>query len=281
MLVFKKIIAGIFMVLSVIAIIALIIALFGSWSVKAQLETTTIGLLLTGEQVIATSREGFVRVNDLLDTSTEIVGKVDTTARELKAGVENNERVVAQMFDSVDIDLKQAIENAGAIFNQIDANVVAINDAVDAVNKIPLVNIEDRFPIALKLEEVELLMARLREDVTQFAQTFENRRGELIDGKFGAVTDVTGELNATLEETKSRLAETDMRLEEGATTMAELRARIPALFTTITIVLNLLFLLAILAFISLFLHAWEYFKCTEDGLSGLMPGECEKVPATA
>ena len=40
MLVFKKIIAGIFMVLSVIAIIALIIALFGSWSVKAQLETT-------------------------------------------------------------------------------------------------------------------------------------------------------------------------------------------------------------------------------------------------
>ena len=281
MLVFKKIIAGIFMVLSVIAIIALIIALFGSWSVKAQLETTTIGLLLTGEQVIATSREGFVRVNDLLDTSTEIVGKVDTTARELKAGVENNERVVAQMFDSVDIDLKQAIENAGAIFNQIDANVVAINDAVDAVNKIPLVNIEDRFPIALKLEEVELLMTRLREDVTQFAQTLENRRGELIDGKFGAVTEVTGELNATLEETKSRLAETDMRLEEGATTMAELRARIPALFTTITIVLNLLFLLSILAFISLFLHAWEYFKCTEDGLSGLMPGECEKVPATA
>lgn len=281
MLVFKKIIAGIFMVLSVIAIIALIIALFGSWSVKAQLETTTIGLLLTGEQVIATSREGFVRVNDLLDTSTEIVGKVDTTARELKAGVENNERVVAQMFDSVDIDLKQAIENAGAIFNQIDANVVAINDAVDAVNKIPLVNIEDRFPIALKLEEVELLMAQLREDITQLAQTLENRRGELIDGKFGAVTEVTGELNATLEETKSRLAETDMRLEEGATTMAELRARIPALFTTITIVLNLLFLLAILAFISLFLHAWEYFKCTEDGLSGLMPGECEKVPATA
>lgn len=269
------------MVLSVIAIIALIVALFGSWSVKAQLETTTIGLLLTGEQVIATSREGFVRVNDLLDTSTEIVGKVDTTARELQAGVENNERVVAQMFDSVGIDLKEAIENAGAIFNQIDANVVAINGAVDAVNNIPLVNIEDRFPIALKLEEVELLMAQLREDVTQFAQTFENRRGELIDGKFGAVTDVTGELNATLEETKSRLAETDMRLEEGATTMAELRARIPALFTTITIVLNLLFLLSILAFLSLFLHAWEYFKCTEDGLSGLMPGECEKVPATA
>lgn len=84
-----------------------------------------------------------------------------------------------------------------------------------------------------------------------------------------------------LDSTRTDLAEADARLAESAASMADLRERIPGIFTMITIVLNLLILLTILAFISLFLHAWEYFKCTEQGLGGLMPGDCEKAPAVS
>ena len=57
MTVFKKVVAAIFMILSVVAVVVLIIALFGSWAVKARVQTTTISLLIAGENVVATTRD--------------------------------------------------------------------------------------------------------------------------------------------------------------------------------------------------------------------------------
>ena len=52
MLVFKKVVAAIFMILSIIAVVVLIISLFGSWVVRGRLETITVELLLAGENVL-------------------------------------------------------------------------------------------------------------------------------------------------------------------------------------------------------------------------------------
>ena len=65
--VFKKIIAAIFMILSVLALIALIVGLFGSWVVRARLETISIELLLAGENVVEVSRDGLERVDEIVE----------------------------------------------------------------------------------------------------------------------------------------------------------------------------------------------------------------------
>lgn len=281
MLVFKKVVAAIFMILSIIAVVVLIIALFGSWVVKGRLETITIDLLLAGENVIATTREGLDRVDEILATSHETVEEVDTGIKEIGTGAKESDPLFAQILDSIGIDLKSGLENAAGAFSQIEANVVAINDAVEAIMEIPLLNVESRFPSVTKLQQVEDQMAQLRQDVTALADEVKNNRAEIIDGKVSAVTDITTGLKDGLHTTRTDLQEADANLAESSQSMAELRERIPGLYTMITIVLNLLMLLTILAFISLFLHAWQYFKCAEDGLSGLMPGECEKIAAAA
>jgi len=60
MLVFKKFVAAIVMVLSIMAVVVLIASLFGSWVVRGRLETSSIDLLLAGENMVATTQERLV-----------------------------------------------------------------------------------------------------------------------------------------------------------------------------------------------------------------------------
>ena len=124
-------------------VIVLIIALFGSWAVRGRLETITVDLLLAGENVIETTRDGLVRVDEILHTSHGVVTDVDLKVREIGADAQEDDPVIAQILDSVGIDLKSGIENAVSRFNQIEANIVAINDAVDAIREIPLLGSVD------------------------------------------------------------------------------------------------------------------------------------------
>ncbi len=281
MTVFKKIIAAIFMILSIIAIIALIVALFGSWVVRGRLETISVDMLLAGETAIEKTREGLVRVDGLLDESTVVVTEVDAKVRAVGDDLKAKETAVTEVLQTVGIDLAPSIEQAQARFEQIAANLVAINDAVDAVRAIPLLGLDSSLPDVTRLQEIEDSLAQLISDVNQLRSDLRDRRAEIIDGKLSIVTDLTGGLAEGLTTSQERLQETDVRLAENAEAMAELRERIPGIYTMITILLNLIFLLTIIAFISLFLHAWQYFSCIEEGLKGLMPGECEKAPAAS
>jgi len=279
MLAFKKIMAAIFMILSIIAIIVLIIALFGSWVVRGRLETITVNLLLAGENVITAAQDGLDHVDEILQTSHTKVTEIDSAVKDVGAGIRESDPAFAQFLDSRGIDLKMGIENAASAFNQLEANIIAINDAMDAIREVPLLNVDSRLAEETKLQEVEDRMAQIREDIVALTEEVQSNRSDIIEGKFEAVTGITAGIGDGLDSTRTDLQEADARLTESAQSMTELRDRIPGIYTLITIILNLLILLTILAFISLFLHAWEYFKCTEQGLSGLMPGECQKVPA--
>jgi hypothetical protein len=281
MITFKKIVAAIFMILSVIVVVVLIIALFGSWVVRGRLETISVNLLLAGENVIAATQEGLDRVDEILDTSHDTVTEIDSAVRDVGAGIRESDPIFVQFLDSRGIDLKMGIENAASAFIQLEANIIAINDAIDAIREVPLLNVDSRLPEETKLQEVEDRMAQVREDIVAFTEEVQSNRSDIIEGKVEAVTGITTGISDGLDSTRTDLQEADARLTESAQSMAELRERIPGIYTLITIILNLLILLTILAFISLFLHAWGYFKCTEQGLSGLMPGDCEKVPAVS
>jgi conjugal transfer/entry exclusion protein len=277
MLTFKKVVAVILMVLSVIATIVMIIALFGSWVVKARLEMTVTELLLAGENVTQLTRESINRVDGTLNTAIEVVDNVDAKITEIGQGISDRAPLFNQLLDSLNGDLVNTVNNAVETFRQIEANIIAINDAMEAISDIPMLGMEARMPSVTRLQEVENQITRLKEDVNLLIQLVQAERAELIEGKISTVTDKTSGLRDRLRTTRTSLSEADARLAESGQSMADLRQRIPALFTTITILLNLFFLLSILGFISLFLKALEYFKCPQDGIKGLLPGECAEV----
>ncbi|MFN2204490.1 MAG: hypothetical protein ACK2UT_01130 [Candidatus Promineifilaceae bacterium] len=283
MSVFKKIVAVITMVLSVIAVIVLIVALVGSWPAKAQVETTAVSLLLTGESVVTSTRAGMQRVDVVLTRSTSILTDVDGRIRELSTAVQNSSLLVDRVRESTDNELVIAVNNAVDTFNEIEANIVAINETVESFRSIPMLSasVNTRLPETTRLQEVVDKMAALREGVANLSRLLQARRAELIDGKISVITDATGTLLNDLRNTQVTLQETDQRLADSAVIMSEVRQRLPQILTMITIILNLVFLLCILAFVSLFIHAYAYFKCPQDGLSGLMPDDCARAAIEA
>jgi uncharacterized membrane protein len=279
MLMFKKVVAAIFMVLAVISVVALIVGLFGSWVARARLETTSIELLLSGERAIAVSREGLGRVDGVLQRSSGAVAEVAARVQSAGTRVVESDPLIQTILEPVAGDLLPRIESAVEIFNQVEANVVAINDAIDAVAAIPVLGLSSSLPDQTKLREVEDSMAQIRGTVQSTRDAVERLRTEIIQGKVSEAMAITSRVNQTLTSTQASITELDARLAENAAAMAALRERIPGLYTLITILLNLIMLLTIVAFVSLFLHAYQYYKCTQDGLRGLLPEDCAAAPA--
>lgn len=282
MIIFKKTIAVIFMILSVLAMIAMIVGLFGSWVVKAQVEATGTQLLLAGETAIATTRDGLVRVDGLLDSSSQFVGEVDSRIQSLSSNLATNEEIVIGVLQRVNENIVPTIQQAAETFRVIESNLLAINDAIDAVKGIPVLGLSANIPQASRLDDALVLMDNLRSDALAVRDMLQSRREELVEGRFQTLLESTSNLSTRITDSIAKLAEADERLAETEAAMRDLRQRLPAILTTITIVLNLLFLLSLLAFMSLFIHAWSYFKCTEDGLRALLPPEeCGATPSTS
>jgi hypothetical protein len=66
-----------------------------------------------------------------------VVTEIDTRARERGLAVQESDPRFVQFLDSRSIDLRTGIENAADIFNQVEANIIAVNEAVNAIKAIP------------------------------------------------------------------------------------------------------------------------------------------------
>jgi hypothetical protein len=66
-----------------------------------------------------------------------VVTEIDTRARERGLAAQESDPRFVQFLDSRSIDLRTGIENASDIFNQVEANIIAVNEAVNAIKAIP------------------------------------------------------------------------------------------------------------------------------------------------
>lgn len=280
MLLFKKIVAGIVMALAVLAIILSIVSLFGSWVVRARAATVGNQLLLSAEEVITVTRGGLGRAGGLLDRSGQVVGDVNSRLEGIGTQVAENTRLVESALNLVSADLQPLVSSVITTFDQVLANVIAINDAADAVAAIPMLGIpSNRMAEINRLQELEERMVALQENVIALREELQRRKAELIDGQLGGIVQRSRSLGEAIGTTQAELRRTDQLLADTAVSLAGLRERLPRLLTLITVLINLILLLSILAFVSLLVHAWAYFKCTEDGLQALLPAECEQSGA--
>ncbi len=280
---FKKIVAAMVMALSIITILALIAGIIGSWFVNAQLRVAGTNLLLSGETTIVTVRQGLNSADTLLDSSISGLTEIQTRAEQIGALAGDNSVIVDRVLQRLDIDIVPAISRATETFAAVEANLLAINEAVAAIDAIPMlrVNVADMPGVSVISDTLDML-EQLRSDVRDFVARVQQQREQIISGAKQFVIEPAINLNGRLQDISGRLSDADTRLASVATQMATLRERLPALLNTITIVLNIFFALSILAFSSLFAHALQYYRCPDDGLKRALSQPCgaQMVPAT-
>jgi uncharacterized protein YoxC len=281
---FKKFMAIVAMILSALTIIALIAGIIGSWFVNAQLRVTGTNLLLTGETSLVTVRQGLDRADSLLSLSISGLTEIETRAGQIGAVVTENNIIVDGVLQRLNVDIEPALTRATDNFQLVEANLMAIDEAIAAIDAIPFMrfNVGDVPGINLIGETLDM-MQKLRDDVRGFIAGVQQQRNDIVNGTKALVVDPARDLNARLQNVATHVTDTNMQLATLQTQMASLRERLPAILNWITIILNIFFAWSILAFASLFTHAWQYHKCPDDGLRGLLPPErcaSERLPAT-
>lgn len=270
---FKRIVVGIVMVMAVIGFVLMFVGLIGSWVARARLSDVTVNVLSAGEEVAEVGREVLAGVDGRLDESHRRINDFDLEVVELGGELAETSLLGSIINELIGKDLEPYIEAINETVVFIRDNAEAIDNAIQAINSLPFLNVENVNPepnifarIVNGFDELEVAIEKTREDIKQ-------DRAEDAEELVLVVTDATNEWRSFLTDIQGSLAEADAELSTTSQELAELKESLPRTFTLITIGINIVFLFTALAFASLFFHSLAYIRNSDQSLRTLLLGK--------
>ncbi len=268
---FKRILAWIVVILSIISLLVVLAGIVGSWVVRNKVTEVTVNLLTVGETAVTAANEGVNRIDDRLDTSQDRINTLETTIADAGANLQENSLVGQVIANNISDELALSINEARATAVSIADLIFALNDAVETANDIPFVNLDG--VVTQLIADAADGLVELNTNVTEFRTGVQERREERISNSVDFFTGLTTDMSAGVGEVQASLNETSHELDELSERLAERKESLPRTFTLITIVVNLILLFIALAFVSLLLHAWTFTKNPDQSLRQLVSAE--------
>ena len=251
---FKRVLAWIMVVLSVLGIVVVLGSFVGSWIVRNTVTDVTVELLTVGETAVSSVSTGLNRVDNRLDTSQDNLATLENDIVAAGEKVDEANIVGAVIKRTVSDDTVIAITEARSTAVSLSDTVAALDEAINAANQIPFVNLDGMAfsavgQVADGLEELE-------SDIADFRVEVQERKEEKIDDSVDFLTGMTNKMSIGIDEVQDNITAVDTRLESTSTNLADAKVTLPRIYTTITVIVNLILLLVGAAFISLLMHSW-------------------------
>ncbi|HRQ41309.1 MAG TPA: hypothetical protein PLD25_25605 [Chloroflexota bacterium] len=251
---FKLVVAWILVALSVLGIIAVLIGLVASWSVRNRATEATVNLLTAGETAVTTLSNGIGRIDDRLAVTQQNIQTLETNITTVGADVTENSLVGQAISAQISEETAANIAEARATVQAITDAVNTLNAAINAANAIPFVQL-DGF-VAELVSDIADGIAELEQNITTFRTSVQERREERITDTVGYFTGITGQMSDRVTQVQSRLETAETRLSTTTDRLESAKVRLPRIYTTLTIAANVALLLIGVAFVSLLLHGW-------------------------
>lgn len=272
---FKRVVAWIVVVLSVLGILVMLGGLVGSWVVRNKVTEVTVNLLTVAETAVAAADGAVNRIDDRLDVSQDRIHTLETNITNVGEDLEENSLVGEAISSNISDELALSVTEARATAVTIVDTVFALNKAIETVNELPFINL-DGFVAELVRDAADGLV-ELDTTVTTFRTNVQNRREERINESVDFFTGLTTEMSTGVAEIQSGLNEISQGFNDTSARLAERKVSLPRTFTMITIAVNLLLLLMGLAFVSLLLHAWSFTKNPDQSWHDLTSGAAQNT----
>jgi len=268
---FKRVLAWTMVVLSVLGIVAVLGGFVGSWIVRNTVTDVTVELLTVGETAVSSVSEGLNRVDDRLDTSQDNIATLENDIIVAGEKMDDANIVGAVVKRNVSDDTVIAITEARSTAVSIADTVAALDEAINAANAIPFVNLDG---VAFSaVGQVADGLDQLETDIADFRIGVQERKEERIDNSVDFLTGMTSKMSVGINEVQSNITAVDTRLESTSTNLADAKVTLPRIYTMITVIVNLLLLLVGAAFISMLMHSWALAKNPELTFKALMLAE--------
>jgi hypothetical protein len=267
---FKKIVAWIAAIVSVIGVLVVVAGLFGSWVLYSQVTTVTLNLLTAGENIVMTTSDGVNRIDDRLDVSQQRIDSVDAKVIALGAELAETSLLVTAIDKTIGDELYPILEAIGDTAATIRETATSMDKAIQAINDIPFVSLDGIFPDTNLFVEIAESIPAIETSIDETRVEVQERREDQAEGLVDMVTGKTDEWRGQVTGVQNTLGEADSRLAQSSANLAELKISLPRTFMMITLALNLVLLLIGIAFVSLLFHGISYIKNSEQSLKELL-----------
>jgi hypothetical protein len=267
---FKKVVAWIAAIVSIIGVLVVVAGLFGSWVVYSQVTAVTLNLLTAGENIVMTTSNGVNRIDERLDVSQQRIDTVDEKVIALGAELADTSLLVAAIDKTIGDELYPILEAVGDTAVTIRETSASINNAIQAINDIPFISLDGIFPDTNIFADIADGITAIETSIDETRVEVQERREERAEGLVDIVTAKTDEWRGQVTGVQNTLGEADARLAESSANLAELKISLPRTFMMITLALNLVLLMIGIAFVSLFFHGISYIKNSEQSMKELL-----------
>jgi hypothetical protein len=253
---FKRILAWILIVISVLGIIVCSLGIAGSWMVNNSLTQSILGIISRADTALARVEDTLTLADAQLKDASAAVATVQEAVANVGDRIEKNSPVLDRITQILQDQLGPTVNKIRDAFLQIEERVQAVNNAIEALNVLP----------GVQLSTLDLKMDGPKEQLSLVVDSIQQFQQNVADFKAGIVQNL-----APFKDRLDRIAGFLTRLDEDVNNyltqvntiqagLATATANIPSLIDRVTLLISFIFLWIIIAQIALFLAARVYLK---------------------
>jgi hypothetical protein len=217
----KRILAFVIMILSVILIILCIVGIIGNWSIN---NSVTIGItkILTGiENTLGLADDALGRLDTRVGSAQERVADFEQSVQTAGENWAENPVILTALSEKLDLGIAPAINDLRETVQSIRETLIAVQNAIQAINALPFVS------VGKETSDWESLQ-QLSEGISALNEGVQETRNGIREAKEEAATQVGFAVGKGASRLDSGLATIETAVADYGTRISELRTEVSA-----------------------------------------------------
>ena len=253
---FKRILAWILIVVSVLGILVCSLGIAGSWMINDSLTQEVLGLLSRAETALSRVEDSLTVADAALKNASSALATIQEASSKLGDRIEKNSPALDRISQILQDELGPAVNKIRDAFVKIEERVQAVNNAIQALNALP----------GIQLSTLDLQLEGPRDRVGLIADVVQQLQQNVADFRAGIVQSMAPFMEK-LDQTAGFLNRLDQDINKYLNQVNNLQAalasaklNIPSTIDKIMLIMSLVLLWLIITQIALFLVARVYLK---------------------
>ena len=253
---FKRILAWILIVVSVLGILVCSLGIAGSWMINDSLTREVLGLVSRAQTALSRVEDSLIVADAALKKASSAIVTIQEASSKLGDRIEKNSPALDRISQILQDELGPAVNKIRDAFVKIEERVQAVNNAIQALNALPGIQLST---LDLQLEGPRDRVGLIADVVQQLQQNVADFRAGLVQNMapfMEGLDQVAGFLNRLEQDVNNYLKLVD-NLQAA---LASAKLSIPSTIDKIMLIMSIVLLWLIITHIALFLVARVYLK---------------------
>ena len=256
----KRILAGLVIFLCVLGILVAAFGVVAIWRVNTPLTDNLTQLLTSIDGFLELVETGLVTFNIALSDVVDLVQSLETTVVETGETVKETNLMLLAIDATIGDKLFPLLEKASDTIEMVIDSVIAVNEALEAVNAIPFVTVST---LTADLEAAETGIIEIQNDVEETQKTIQTTKEEAVDTVVTPISTRLSEMDRALQDVSNISTESESQVTASREGIADVIQKLPGWINLASVTMTLLMAWLIFAQGSLLLLSYVYIRTGE------------------